>query len=833
MAAEFENPQNWRFGAFEVEGRTAELRRNGVAIRLQEQPSQLLLYLLQHAGEIVTREDLRAQLWPADTFVDFDHALNTAVMKLREALGDSSDKPLYIQTLPRKGYRFVAPVSALPANNGRSVTALRAEEPTVQEAVPSSANGNPQGTMSADTTSADRTPKMIRAGPSVDGTSDASADLHGRNADKLRTHLARAAVPRIAVILAAAILLAAAVFFYLRGRPAIAPARSLTRITFDEGLQSDPTWSPDGRYIAYTANRGGATNIWMQQISVGEPIQITSGPGPNWEPAWSPDGRYIAYRSEAGEDGIFVVPAVGGAGQERRIANFGYNPRWSPDGSQILFQSKPLAWSDINKFYVVGLDGGPPRQVLDEFFRQHTSFYPLSAAWHPDGKRVTLWIDDHSQMGPSPAFWTLPLEGGPAVHSEITPQIQQRFAELAVPNGSEWVLDSKFVWAPTGKALYLERTFRGARSLWRLNIDPTTLRATGSEQLTAGAGLATAPAISPDGKRLAFTAASARFSAWMFPLDADRGRITGPGTPVTSPGVDAWLTALTPDGSKLAFSGVRAGESRLWVKSLPDGRELPVFLDSYERDSPRWSPDGSRLAYARYPQNSDQGQIMVWSAETRQEEPVTSPAPTKSAADKPLRLLVYGWSPDGRSLLVTRADVGIRDVRDVTVWQLPISAAPHAESQARKIIADPRFQIFQPQYSPNSKWIVFEAVDPKNPAGVIERSSSLFVMSAAGGLWIPIVDDGYWADKPRWSPDGRILYFLWTHDSFLNVWGIHFNPETGKPVGDRFRVTSLNSPDLMVPGHIGSIEISISPKSLVTTLGQVSGGIWVLDNVDR
>ena len=94
--------QNWAFGTFELEGRTAELRRNGVVVRLQEQPSQLLLFLLQHAGQIVTREDLRLQLWPADTFVDFDHALNTAVMKLREALGDSSEKPLYIQTLPRQ-----------------------------------------------------------------------------------------------------------------------------------------------------------------------------------------------------------------------------------------------------------------------------------------------------------------------------------------------------------------------------------------------------------------------------------------------------------------------------------------------------------------------------------------------------------------------------------------------------------------------------------------------------------------------------------------------------------------------------------------------------------
>jgi len=100
----------WRFGAFELQGRTGELRRNGVVIKLQEQPSRLLLFLLEHAGEIITREDLRQELWSADTFLDFDHALNSRVMKLREALGDSSDSPVYIQTIPRKGYRFVAPV---------------------------------------------------------------------------------------------------------------------------------------------------------------------------------------------------------------------------------------------------------------------------------------------------------------------------------------------------------------------------------------------------------------------------------------------------------------------------------------------------------------------------------------------------------------------------------------------------------------------------------------------------------------------------------------------------------------------------------------------------
>ncbi|WP_035358084.1 winged helix-turn-helix domain-containing tetratricopeptide repeat protein [Edaphobacter aggregans] len=101
----------WRFGPFEFDAQTSELRRSGVLIKLREQSSRILLYLLEHAGQAVTREELRQYLWPSDTFVDFDHSLNTAVMKLRDVLGDSADKPLYIETLPKKGYRFVAPVS--------------------------------------------------------------------------------------------------------------------------------------------------------------------------------------------------------------------------------------------------------------------------------------------------------------------------------------------------------------------------------------------------------------------------------------------------------------------------------------------------------------------------------------------------------------------------------------------------------------------------------------------------------------------------------------------------------------------------------------------------
>ncbi|MDE3188832.1 MAG: winged helix-turn-helix domain-containing protein [Acidobacteriota bacterium] len=101
----------WRFGVFEVDARRVELRRSGIPLKIREQSFRILLILLEHAGEIVTREELRQVLWPSDTFVDFDHSLNTAVMKLRDVLGDSAEAPIYIETIPKRGYRFVAPVT--------------------------------------------------------------------------------------------------------------------------------------------------------------------------------------------------------------------------------------------------------------------------------------------------------------------------------------------------------------------------------------------------------------------------------------------------------------------------------------------------------------------------------------------------------------------------------------------------------------------------------------------------------------------------------------------------------------------------------------------------
>src|SRR4051812_17984191 len=118
-----------RFGPFEADLKTGELRKSGSRLRLQEQPFQVLAMLLARPGELVTREELRQQLWPADTFVDFDHSLNTAINKLRDTLGDSASAPKYIETLARRGYRFIADVTSAGAEAGETAATLVGAQP--------------------------------------------------------------------------------------------------------------------------------------------------------------------------------------------------------------------------------------------------------------------------------------------------------------------------------------------------------------------------------------------------------------------------------------------------------------------------------------------------------------------------------------------------------------------------------------------------------------------------------------------------------------------------------------------------------------------------------
>jgi len=143
MAVPQSNRRVVRFGVFELDLSAGELRKNGVKLRLQGQPFQVLTLLLERSGEVVTREELQQKLWPSDTFVDFDHSLNTAINKVREALGDSASSPRYVETLARRGYRFIAPVQSQPParsepKNAATEAAAEFAAPAVDASGPSS-----------------------------------------------------------------------------------------------------------------------------------------------------------------------------------------------------------------------------------------------------------------------------------------------------------------------------------------------------------------------------------------------------------------------------------------------------------------------------------------------------------------------------------------------------------------------------------------------------------------------------------------------------------------------------------------------------------------------
>jgi len=199
-------------------------------------------------------------------------------------------------------------------------------------------------------------------------------------------------------------------------------------------------------------------------------------------------------------------------------------------------------------------------------------------------------------------------------------------------------------------------------------------------------------------------------------------------------------------------------------------------------------------------------------------------------------MYVYDWSSDGKQLLVGQESSNTlvlsptQNARGPSeVWLRSASPAANSERAARKIISNPEYDVYQPHFSPNGRWIVFVAIrsQPTLPESI------LYVTPAAGGPWIRITNGQHWDDKPRWAPDGKTLYFVSGRRGFFNVFGIRFDPVKGKAVGDPFRVTAFESPALMVPKYIYPVELSLTQDKLVLTMEKRSGSIWVLDNVDR
>jgi DNA-binding winged helix-turn-helix (wHTH) protein len=347
-----------RFDRYQLDVRSGELRKEGRKVRLQAQPFQLLVLLLQNAGRVVAREDVKRELWPADTFVDFDHGLAAAVNKIREALCDSADRPKYIETLPRRGYRFIGKVEPEPPVEIR----VRLEEVPARE--PSSREAKSKSVEPAETS----------AGPP---------------ASRTQTWALGAAL----VVLGAGIAFA---LVFMLGQKKIEPTPqewTLSQFTSYPGITTGPAFSPDGSRIAYGWDTKGANNfdLYVKALRGEAVLRLTSHPSIWLSAAWSPDGTQVAFMRIANADtGLYVVPALGGPEQKLVATHTPYDLAapisWSPDGKSIAYSDQANG-TDGDRMYLFSLETRESRL----FYHDPACKHEANLTFSNDGKQVAWY----------------------------------------------------------------------------------------------------------------------------------------------------------------------------------------------------------------------------------------------------------------------------------------------------------------------------------------------------------------------------------------------------------------------------------------------------------
>jgi len=581
------NPRIARFGAFEVDLAAGEVRKSGIRIKLQDRPFQILSVLLEQPGEVVTREELQKRLWPADTFVDFEHGMNTAITKLRQALSDVADNPRYIETLPRRGYRFISPVSF--GGNGGFVQLLSAgASSTEQESVSSSS-------------------------ASAIASRTGALPLLGRFHFHLRT------VVWIAVFVFLGGIASASWFFYARSAPRltlselrIAPLNGLPRETY-------AAFSPDGSQVAFVwaAEPHDRSHVYVSEIGAGSPRRLTSSPWSEFAPVWSPDGKYIAFQRHAPEkwlSGIYIASSMGGSERKVYTLESGKSIKeidWSPDGNSLAFAESDSP-GQASTIYLFSLDNFEKRALT---FPAKGILGDSDPVFSPDGKSVAFLRDFLDTQ----EIFAVPVRGG---------------APRQITDDKRIILGAS--WSADGRSLIFSSNRGGPYSLWRI------LASGGKpERLPiGGASWAIRPTVARKGNRLAYTNLSYVSEIWRAELPA------APGAKLSPPEKFIGSTELeegpqySPDGRRIVFQSTRTGSYEIW-RCDADGSNL-VQLTHFQgplTGTPRWSPDGSQIVFDSRP--AGHSHIFVINAEGGQPRQVTTGGTENGIAD---------WSVDGKSI---------------------------------------------------------------------------------------------------------------------------------------------------------------------------------------
>ncbi|HUN61807.1 MAG TPA: winged helix-turn-helix domain-containing protein [Candidatus Sulfotelmatobacter sp.] len=606
-----------RFGAFEVDLRSGEIYKHGIRLKLQDQPFQVLAVLLEHPGDVVTREELRQKLWSADTFVDFDAGLNSAIKKLRDVLADSTEQPRYIETLPRRGYRFIAQVE----------------------------NGDLPATVPIE--------KLLATVPPVVSKPELS--------NKRRIFMAAGiAVLLIVAALVTTLWLQSRDYFW---RNPVAGAR-VQRITDWDGAAQAAALSRDGQFIAFLSDREGRVDVWITQVGSGQFHNLTNGSAPELiNPAvrllgFSPDGSLVTFwarkqdKSGGTSIGIWAVPTLGG--QPRPYLEGAAELDWSRDGSRVAYHTTdpgdPLFTSN-------GIRSPHDRPIFAAPAGLHCHF----PVWAPDSAFI------YFAKGAPPDkldAWRIPSSGGNP--EQITSQggvtypllLNKRtllYLAIDADGSGPWLygmdvvhrIPHQLTFAPD-RYTSLSASADGRRltltlaspktTLWRMRVPEARAQASAPTRIVLSTSSARSPRLGPD-FLLDVSSSGAAESIWKLTDAGSQELWRGAGTQIIG------APAISPDGHGVAFAALQEGHKRLYIMRS-DGSNTHIVTDSLDlQGSPAWTPDGASITTAA----NEHGVPHLYKV------PVAGGAPQLFLLDYSLD---PAWSVDDRFVLYSERDIG-------------------------------------------------------------------------------------------------------------------------------------------------------------------------------
>ena len=736
--------QLYEFGPFVIDARSRILLKDGTTVRLTPKAFDTLFVLVQHASQVVEKEQLLKEVWP-DIFVE-EGSLSHNIHGLRKALGDDSSEPRYIETIPKRGYRFVAPVKISRADTAAPVGFSDPEEDAVV------IEKHTYARVISDEFEQTDLPIEVEGSelPAKHGPSWSAVETQALTSGVVTDRRKKRWI-QVGVAVGVLAVLAIAAFLYLKPAPVTAPpvsrARSmLVRLTNNNAIDNEPAWSPDGTRIAFWSNRDGGKEIYVMDADGSNVKRLTNNLADDVNPSWSPDSRRILFESERdGNQEVYVMDADGG-NQIRLTRDNAADATasWSPDGSLIAFASNRDTGLPYNPYnldiYLMNADGSNVRRIVDD------PEYDVAPQWSPDGRKILFMTGrngnfdvyvmnadgteqknltaDHEKSDGSPV-WSLDghniafsrrIEGKDQIFvMDADGQHLKRVTHNSANHGS-------LGWSPDGSKLIFQTDLDGNWEIYTISIDGEL------SQVTDDAAEDLAPDWSPDGKKIAFSS-NRNGKQHIYVMNADGSSLTQ----ITNSTAEDTEPAWAPDGKRIVFTSLRDGNKEIYVMNADGSNPRRLTNDPAANNSPRWSVDNRILFTSN---RGGQGDIYVMDHEGQNVSRLTTTGATQAS-----------WSPDGKNVtFVSRSLEMIGGAYWLQVYVID------ADGSNPKMLTRSPHSTFIPKWSADGAAIAF----------VVEyhgASANIFEISAEGGNLRRLTAGPKFDGRPAYSPDGTKLAF--------------------------------------------------------------------------